>query len=87
MGTERNNGNDSVIFEISSKGENMQNINRYTEKKEQQLSDKYIHNYIEITKAKDYYSSVLLSSCIFKINRCNTSRTTSTLFMYIELLR
>ena len=38
METERNNGNDSVIFEISSKGENMQNINRYTEKKEQQLS-------------------------------------------------
>lgn len=39
MGTEKNNNdNDSVIFEISSKGENMQNINRYTEKKEQQLS-------------------------------------------------
>lgn len=38
MGTERNNGNDSVIFEISSKGESTQNINRYTEKKEQQLS-------------------------------------------------
>lgn len=39
MRTEKNNNdNDSVIFEISSKGENMQNINRYTEKKEQQLS-------------------------------------------------
>lgn len=39
MRTEKNNNdNDSVIFEISSKGENRQNINRYTEKKEQQLS-------------------------------------------------
>ena len=49
MEIERNNGNDSVIFEISSKGENTQNINRYTEKKEQQLSyqginlEQYLH--------------------------------------------
>lgn len=37
MGTEKNNYcNNDIIFEISSKEENVQNINRYTEKKEKQ---------------------------------------------------
>lgn len=58
-----------------------------SKKKRKSLSDKYIHNYTEITIVEDYYSSALLSSCIFKTNRCNTSRTISTLFIYMELLR
>lgn len=55
METERNNDNDSVIFEISSKGENMQNINRYTEKKEQQLSyqQKIIQEILQKNKKKE----------------------------------
>lgn len=37
MGTEKNNYcNNGIIFEISSKEENVQNINRYTDKKEKQ---------------------------------------------------
>lgn len=55
MGTKRNNGNDSMIFEISSKGENMQNINRYTEKKEQQLSyqQKLLQEILQKNKEKE----------------------------------
>lgn len=55
MEIERNNGNDSVIFEISSKGENTQNINRYTEKKEQQLSyqQKLLQEILQKNKEKE----------------------------------
>ncbi len=55
MGTESNNDNDGVIFEISSKGENMQNINRYTEKKEQQLSyqQKLLQEILQKNKEKE----------------------------------